>query len=200
MSSNLNDYEARPRRDFIKMSLMAGLALAIPKKSEAVLKRFLPKSLMSISPIQILGDDQFASIDFNGDNINRPHDVLWNLDGYIAKKGGLPAPTEKRKVVVVGGGMAGLISAYQLRDLNPIILEQDPQFGGNSKGETYKNATYAIGAAYITIPDDGDDIDTFLKEIGIKEELKLEEPDIMKFTYKKSMMTEFWKEIGRAHV
>lgn len=193
MSSNLNDYEARPRRDFIKMSLMAGLALAIPKKSEAVLKRFLPKSLMSISPIQILGDDQFASIDFNGDNINRPHDVLWNLDGYIAKKGGLPAPTEKRKVVVVGGGMAGLISAYQLRDLNPIILEQDPQFGGNSKGETYKNATYAIGAAYITIPDDGDDIDTFLKEIGIKEELKLEEPDIMKFTYKKSMMTEFWK-------
>ena len=193
MSLKLNDCEARPRRDFIKLSVMAGLALAIPKRSEAILKRLLPKSLMSMSPIQVLGADQYGSIDFNGDNIDRPHDVLWNLDGYIAKKGGLPAPTEKRKVVVVGGGMAGLISAYNLRELNPIILEQDKQFGGNSKGEIYKDATYSIGAAYITIPDEDSDIDLFLKEIGIKEELKLEEPDITKFTYKKNMMTDFWK-------
>lgn len=193
MSLNLKDYETRPRRDFIKLSIMAGLALGIPKKSEAIIKRFLPKSLMDMSPIQVLNLDQFASADFNGDNIDRPHDILWNLDGYIAKKGGIPAPTEKRKAVVVGGGIAGLISAYQLRGLNPIILEQDKHFGGNSKGETYQNATFSIGAAYITIPDDGDDIDHFLKEIGIKDELKLEEPDTTKFTYKKSMMTDFWK-------
>lgn len=199
---NLGGSEKHPRRDFIKLSIMAGLALGIPKKSEAILKRFLPKSLLEMSPIQVLNLDQFRSIDFNGDNIDRPHDILWDLDGYIKKKGGVPSPTEKRKAVVVGGGMAGIISAYQLRNLNPVILEQDKYFGGNSKGETYQNATFSIGAAYITIPDQGDDIDTLLKEIGIKEELKLEKADSTRFTYKKSMLTDFWKgasDPGRAN-
>ncbi len=193
MSLNLNDSNIFPRRNFIKMSLLISLALSIPKKSEAILKRFLPKSLMEMSPIQAVGLSQFNSLDFNGDNIERPHDILWNLDGYIAKKGGLPKPTEKRKVVVVGGGMAGLISAYQLRDYDPLILEQDKNFGGNSKGETYQNATYSIGAAYIVIPDEGDPIDLFLRDIGIRDELKLEGSDEARFTYKKKMISDFWK-------
>lgn len=195
MLLNLNKSETNPRRDFIKLSAMAAMALALPKKSEAVLSRLIPKSIMNISPIQLIRMDEFKSLDFNGDNIDRPHDILWNLDGYLKKKGGIPAPTENRKVVVVGGGMAGLISAYNLRDLDPVVLEQDKSFGGNSKGEIYNGATYSIGAAYITIPDEGSDIDLFLKDISLSSKLKLETPEETKFTYKKNMMSDFWKGV-----
>lgn len=195
MSLNLNDLESRPRRDFIKLSAFAALALAIPKKSEAIIKRFIPNGLNNISPIQVIGADQFQSIDFNGDNIDRPHDILWNLDGYLAKKGGIPAPTEKRKAVIVGGGMAGLISGYNLRHLDPIVLEQDKSFGGNSRGEKYNDSIYSIGAAYITIPDEGSDIELFLKDIGLFDDLKHETPEETKFTYKNKVMGDFWKGI-----
>ncbi len=195
MSLNLNDSQSNPRRNFLKLSAFTAMAFAMPKKSEAVLKKLLPKSLMQMSPIQVLSADQFASLDFNGDNINRPHDILWNLDGYIKKKGGIPLPTEKRKVVVVGGGMSGLIAGWSLRDLNPLILEQDPNFGGNSKGETYGDATYSIGAAYVTIPDEGSDIENFFKELGLMDELKHETSEETRFTYKKNLMGDFWKGV-----
>lgn len=195
MSLNSNDLETRPRREFIKLSAFAALALAIPKKSEAILKRFIPNVLNTISPIQTVGLDQFQSIDFNGDNIDLPHEILWNIDGHIAKKGGIPLPSEKRKLVVVGGGMSGLISAYKLRHLNPIVLEQDKHFGGNSRGEKYNDSIYSIGAAYITIPDAGSDIELFLKDIGLFDDLKHETPEETKFTFKNKVMGDFWKGV-----
>ncbi len=195
MSLNLKDSFSNPRRDFLKLSAFTAMGFAMPRNSGAVLKKLLPKSLMQMSPIQVLSAEDFVSQDFNGDNINRPHDILWNLDGYIAKKGGIPLPTEKRKVVVVGGGMSGLIAGWSLRDLNPLILEQDPSFGGNSKGETYGNATYSIGAAYVTIPDEGSEIEKFFKELGLMDELKHETSEETKFTYKKSLMGDFWKGV-----
>jgi protoporphyrinogen oxidase len=193
MYSNSKGNTTHARRDFIKLSAMAAIALGIPKRSSAILKKLLPQNLLDISPIQVINSSQFQSLDFNGDNIDRPHDILWNLDGYIQKKGGLPNPSEKRKVVVVGGGMSGLLSAYHLRDKDPVILEQDKYFGGNSKGETYQGSTYSIGAAYITIPDEGSDIETFLKEVGLLKELKLEAAEDVRFTYRNKAMTDFWK-------
>lgn len=179
----------------MKLSAFAAMAMAMPKSAQSVIKKLQLDNGSNISPIQVLDPTQFASLDFNGDNIDRPHDILWNLDGYLKKKGGIPLPTEKRKVVVVGGGMAGLIAAYELRELNPVVLEQDKNFGGNSKGETYGSATFSIGAAYITIPDEGSEIDLFLKDIGLKDEMKHETPEETKFTYKKSLMTDFWKGV-----
>jgi protoporphyrinogen oxidase len=186
----------KPRREFLKLSAMAALALAIPKKSAAVLKKLQQsQDIMNMSPIQVLKASEFNGLDFNGDNINRPHDILWDLSGYIQKKGGLPNPSEKRKVVVIGGGMSGLLSAYNLIDLNPVVLEQDKNFGGNSKGEIYQDATFSIGAAYITIPDSGSDIENFLKDISLFEDLKHETSEATKFTFKNKYMTDFWKGV-----
>ncbi len=195
MPLNSQEMKTNPRRDFMKLSAFAAMAMAMPKSAQSVIKKLHLDTYSNISPIQLLTPAQFASLDFNGDNIDRPHDILWNLDGYLKKKGGIPLPTEKRKVVVVGGGMAGLISAYELRELNPVVLEQDKNFGGNSKGETYGNATFSIGAAYITIPDEGSDIELFLNDIGLMEEMKHETPEETKFTYKKSLMADFWKGV-----
>ena len=146
----------------------------------------------SISPIQDVSE--FQSLDFNGDNIDRPHDILWNTDGYIAKKGGIPNPSEKRKLVIVGGGMAGLLAAYRFKELNPLVLEQDKCFGGNSKGEKLnQDAIYSIGAAYVTIPDEGSSIDQFFKETGLDQELKLESDKETHFVFKTKLMRDFWQ-------
>src|SRR5262245_36463284 len=68
---------------------------------------------------------------FSGDSPDRAHGVLWDKQGYLARKGPLPPPEENVPLVVVGGGMSGLLSAYLLRDLRPVILERAERFGGN---------------------------------------------------------------------
>lgn len=182
------------RRDFIKMSAFSFFSLGLPKHSEKILNKIIQKSLpLNIGPIQRLTNSEFQSLDFNGDNINRPHDILWNIDGYLAKKGGVPAPSEKRKVVIVGGGMSGLISAWKLRSMNPLLLEQDNFLGGNSKGEIINNSLFSIGAAYITVPDSGSEIEKFLQELNLMGELKLESAEETKISFQKKLMTDFWK-------
>lgn len=183
------------RRDFLKLSAFSFFSLGVPKHSEKILNVLATKNYNgnSIGPIQRLNRFDFQSADFNGDNINRPHDILWNVDGYLAKKGGVPSPSEKRKVVIVGGGMSGLISAWKLRDHNPMILEQDPFLGGNSKGENLDDTLFSIGAAYITVPDSGSEIEYFLKELDLFDEFKLEGADDVKVSFRKKLMKDFWK-------
>ena len=50
--------------------------------------------------------------------------------------------------VIVGGGMAGLASAYYLRDHNFLLLEQYDTLGGQSRGSSYHGLAYSYGAAY----------------------------------------------------
>lgn len=190
--SQKQDYS---RREILKSAgFLSAALLFAPKislaKNDLSKKQFLIKK--SISPIQEV--TEFQSTDFNGDNIDRPHDILWNTDGYIAKKGGIPNPTEKRKLVIVGGGMAGLLAAYRFKDLNPLVLEQDKCFGGNSKGEKLnQDAIYSIGAAYVTIPDEDSSIDQFFKETGLDQELKLESDKETHFVFKTKLMRDFWQ-------
>ncbi|MDD4976275.1 MAG: FAD-dependent oxidoreductase [Bacteriovorax sp.] len=181
------------RRDFLKLSAFTFFSLGVPKRSDKFLKQFIAKNKYnSFSPIQAVAKNNFSSIDFNGDNINRPHDVLWNVDGYLQKKGGIPLPSEKRKLVVIGGGMSGLISAYKLQNLDPLILEQDVYFGGNSKGEDYEQSIFSIGAAYITIPDKNSGIELMLKDLGLFNELKKEEDEDVKVSFQSKLMKDFW--------
>jgi hypothetical protein len=145
------------------------------------------------NPIQKVSLLDSSSLDFNGDNIDRPHDILWNIDGYVAKKGGIPAPTASTSIVIAGGGMSGLLNAYHLQAHSPILLEQDPVFGGNSKGENFDGSYYSIGAAYVTIPEEGSDIETFFKETGIADKLKLESDTETSVNFKNALMRDFWK-------
>lgn len=114
---------------------------------------------------------QANSTDFNGDEIDRPHDILWDPQGYLARKGGRPAVSEYKDVVVVGGGLSGLSSAYFLRDRNTVLLEQASQFGGNARGENYNGSTYSTGSAYIVRPAPGSYLHQLLSELGLLEQL-----------------------------
>lgn len=188
------------RRQFIKSSSFASFVLGYAVNSKASTGLMLGQAPgkprnenANDNPIQHVPYSESSSLDFNGDNINRPHDILWNIDGYVAKKGGIPAPSKSTKVVVAGGGMAGLLSAYHLQGLSPMLLEQDQVFGGNSKGENFDGSFYSIGAAYVTIPDEGSDIDVFFKATGIADKLKLESDTETSVNFKNALMRDFWK-------
>lgn len=183
------------RRNFLKQSAFLTALSTLSAKSVQAFANSVPASYSFQGPISTINSSSLNSADFNGDDINFPHEVLWDLDGYIKKVGGIPYPTEKQKLVVVGGGISGLLAAYQLYQYNPVVLEQDRQFGGNSKGEKYNDSTYSIGAAYICVPDEGDEIDQFLTHTKLKNELRHERSEDVHSTFHKKVIKDFWNGV-----
>jgi len=104
---------------------------------------------------------------YSGDNPGRTHQILWNKEGYLKERGGLPEPQEKAPLVIVGGGISGLTSAWRLRKHQPVVLERAPRFGGNSRGESWQGVDYSIGAAYLLKPAADTPIDALFRELGL---------------------------------
>jgi protoporphyrinogen oxidase len=112
---------------------------------------------------------------FSGDAFDRPHRVLPDKHELLRTWGSDAPAAERASLVVVGGGMSGLLTAYLLRDRRPVVLEQAPRFGGNSRGESWRGIDYSIGAAYFIQPDEGTDIADLLDELRIPELWRLKE-------------------------
>jgi len=108
-----------------------------------------------------------APLAYAGDAPARAHALLWDKADFIASRGGLPEPLERVDLAIVGGGLAGLASAWQLRQHKPIVLEQAPRFGGNARGEAWQGVDYAIGAAYFLKPDAGTPLDAWFRELEL---------------------------------
>lgn len=176
------------RRTFLQTSAVIGAGAVLPRVSLGLPRR-APFQSRPKSADPIARANEPSTADFTGDDINRPHDILWDRDNYLKSRGGRPKPTERQAVVVVGGGMAGLFSAYHLLADKPVLLEQDFRFGGNSKGEVYGDALYSIGAAYVSSANEGSLKDA-LDTIGIFDQLKHDEATVVNF--KNQLLNDFW--------
>jgi protoporphyrinogen/coproporphyrinogen III oxidase len=151
---------------------LPGLAGCRPTPTDAPATKGSAKSVadpfQAISPIDRTLPEK-APLRYSGDDPGRAHRILWDKPGYVAAKGGLPEPSEKVPLAIVGGGLSGLASAYLLRKYRPVVLERAERFGGNSRGESWRGVDYAIGAAYFVKPETGTPIDGLIRELKLGE-------------------------------
>lgn len=176
------------RRSFLKATAGAGILASAPLKNI-----FANASISNTSPIQPVLSGQYQSLDFNGDNIDKPHEGLWNPDGVAQKQGGWPQPSEHLDLTIIGGGVSGLLSAYYFAERKPTIFELDNKFGGNSKGEKLNSSIFSIGAAYIIKPEEDSELASLLKDLGLDTLGRVEKSEDTKTFFKTQLYQDFWK-------
>lgn len=165
------------RRSVLKLLAGGTLALYIkpPSKAFGEISILTGGMLSQIGPIDRTLQGKAEPI-FFGDDPERAHKVLWDKKAFFSSVGGkVPAVQERVPLVVIGGGMSGLSSAYLLRKYRPVVLEQAPRFGGNSQGQSWRGIDYSIGAAYFIEPEEDSPVQKFLAEFDIDKLWKVKE-------------------------
>ena len=138
-------------------------------------------------PIQSVGD--LPQADFTGDAPARPHAAFWAAPAQLSA-----TLRGRLQVVIVGGGVAGLVAAQALQDLQPLLLEQAPQLGGNARGERWGEALYGLGAAYLGVPEAGTPFATFLDDLGLTAQLRQSaEMPLNTFMHDGQLHHDFWQ-------
>lgn len=110
---------------------------------------------------------------FEGDDFEE--DIPFHSMPHDFPNGEPPEPTEEIDVVVIGGGLSGLASAYELREYNPVVFELHDVFGGNAQGGRIHGAPFSLGSAYFITPDPGGELDRFYAELGLHEVIRADE-------------------------
>lgn len=161
---------ALSRREFMLSSAGLGAFLLTPREMSlfAAEHSSLKTNFNTINPISKLNAFRGTET-ILGDTPDEAHDVFWDKEGFLRERGGLPRSVASYDVVIIGGGLSGLISAYHLSQLGKkvLILEGHPQLGGNARAEQFKNTYMAMGSAYVTIPEKDGLIESFYKDIGV---------------------------------
>ena len=104
---------------------------------------------------------------FEGDDFEE--DIPFHSQQNDFPNGKPPLPEEEIDVAVIGGGLSGLATAYELREHNPVVFELHDIFGGNAQGGRIKGAPFSLGSAYFITPDPGGELDRFYRELGLHE-------------------------------
>jgi len=151
---------APSRREFIKFVVAGSVAAGCPV-DETLLAA--PQSKSAAAPL------------VHGEHFEVCHQLR---DGHQFDR---PDATRKTGIVIVGGGIAGLSAAYFLGGKDWLLLEKEPQFGGNALQEEFEGQIYGTGSAYAYRGDQGDQLAT---EIGLKLPLvNMPDPTIVNKTY-----------------
>ncbi len=200
------------RRSFFKKSFKSLALLSVTNNLS--IKPFFniekkPLIIKDPNPISKVPLNELNPQEFNGDDIERSHEALWNVRGYIRDHNqNLDLlPVEIVDFVVVGGGLSGLLSAHfslkKSEHLKTIVLELGTEFGGNSRGEKLKSNVnkninsqfedyYSIGAAYITKPDPNSIEEDLLRDLDLLSQKKSEGPDDSKILLQNRFFSNFW--------
>jgi protoporphyrinogen oxidase len=83
-----------------------------------------------------------------------------------------PAATRRTRVVIAGGGVAGLAAARALRLAGIddfVLLELEDTAGGNSRPGTLQGIACPLGAHYLPVPgDEAREVQDLLEELGLR--------------------------------
>lgn len=209
MDQNKKTSKGYPRRTLLKIGALGAGSFVVsscstsPKESEGIEIESVSSSTGQpakvFRPPVIIEDDgpvdrnfgDLAPLKYSGEDPERSHQILWDIKSVLAGIGGkVPDPTEKAPVVIVGGGMSGLISAYKMKKYVPVVLESSERFGGNSRGESWRGMDYSIGAAYLCAADEGSPLDQLYKDLDLYRRMK-EAPADEPVVYNGKMLRHF---------
>lgn len=122
------------RRSFIRWVIAGGAAMACPIPLGALDRR---DGAPSGGPAPAL-------------RTSEDHDVCHKVrDGDALP---MPVPDERRDVVIVGGGPSGIAAADELKGADFVLLEKEPQLGGNSYSDSWEGCWYSTAAAWDSTP------------------------------------------------
>lgn len=182
------------RREFFLGTLSTSALFLSPKWLNAATPYVASAMLMdAMAPLQTL-DGFRGSNEIEGDTHDEAHEIFWNKDGFIQKKGGIPAVSAEYDVVVVGGGLAGMVSTYHLpANMKVLMIDGHPRMGGNAKSQRFNNAYASQGSAYITLPEEDGEVDVFLKDLKIKNKFRLNSHEDEVITMNGKFKKGFWQ-------
>lgn len=199
MASRLKNWESLlNRREFVSLATQSGLGIFLSacaakslfKTCEMDDPSCLKDFLKEFSPInRTIGET--APRAFSGDEFELGHQVLWDLPQYFATHK-VEGEVEEVPLVIIGGGVSGLFSAYTFRKHQPVLLEQASRFGGNAKGQSWQGIDYSIGAAYIDEPTPGTPMHKHFTELKLREILT-ERSGSDPVEYNGKLYSKFWE-------
>ncbi len=136
--------ESKSRRQFLQtLSSLFAFGLASPLAVNVLSASAQDKAEQLADQVSAKGSYKLSQ--WTGDNFTLGHEL---------REGKLPdlaiASSSTCDFVIIGGGIAGLTSAFYLRDHDFLLLEQYDELGGQSRGGNYGGIDYSIGAAYIS--------------------------------------------------
>jgi monoamine oxidase len=107
---------------------------------------------------------------FTGIDVARGH--AWR-DGKLAGGAGtVPGSVRRTRVVIAGGGVAGLAAARALRLAGIddfVLLELEDSAGGNSRGGVVEGIACPLGAHYLPLPGQAaHEVQDLLEELGLR--------------------------------
>lgn len=184
------------RRDFLRNTLLIGAYSLIPAKTFAsVLKsarfRVVTSDISPVSEIKALAGTNIIL----GDTHDEAHNIFWDKEGFLKKKGGIPEAFEHYDVVIAGSGFAGLAAALRLPEKKILILDGHPRVGGNAKAEKHGNTYMGLGSAYCVIPEEGDNYDQLYKDIGISDLFKKISYEKSDVCFQDKIISGFWQGV-----
>jgi predicted NAD/FAD-dependent oxidoreductase len=117
-------------------------------------------------PLAACGDHREIAGSFSGASAERGH-LLRDTASWPA-----PSVTRRTRVVIAGGGVAGLAAARALRMQGMqdfVLLELEDSAGGNARGTKVGGLDCPLGAHYLPVPASGaTDLQDLLEEFGLR--------------------------------